>query len=64
MIEEHEVKGNVDLTIGTDKNDIFTTIKIFGWDLWRVFRDEDKNILKIVLKKGNEFRAFAHESHS
>ncbi len=48
--------------IGTDdENEIFTTIKIFGWNLFRVFRDEDKNIIKIVLKRGNYFKEFVPE---
>jgi len=52
------VKGNVELTVNTDDDEIFTTIKIFGWDLWRIFRDEKKNILKIILKKDGIFREF------
>jgi len=45
--------------IGTDdETEIFTTIKIFGWDLFRVFRDVDKNIIKIILKRGNHFKEF------
>lgn len=48
--------------IGTDdENEIFTTIKIFGWDLFRVFRDANKNIIKIVLKRGNYFKEFVPE---
>lgn len=31
---------------------------IYGWDLYRVFRDEDKNIIKIVLEKDGIFREF------
>ena len=39
-------------------------VQLFGWDVFRIFRDSDKNMIKIVLKKGNEFREFSHESHS
>ncbi len=41
-----------------DETEIFATVKIFGWDLFRVFRDADKNIIKIVLKKDNLFLEF------
>lgn len=34
---------------------------IYGWDLYRVFRDEKKNIIKIVLKKDNVFREFSFD---
>jgi hypothetical protein len=34
--------------------------KIFGWDVWRVYRDSKKNILKIVLKNKNRFREFEY----
>jgi len=38
--------------IGTDdENEIFTTIKIFGWDLFRVSRNKNKNIVRLELKK-------------
>ena len=33
---------------------------IYGWELYRVFRDKDKNILKIVLEKDGIFREFNH----
>ena len=46
-----------------DETEIFTTIKIFGWHLFRVFRDSKKNIIKIVLKKGNDFREFTPETN-
>jgi len=41
-----------------DETEIFTTVKIFGWDLFRVFRDAEKNIIKIVLQKDGVFREF------
>jgi len=41
-----------------DETEIFTTIKIFGWDLYRVFRDSNNNIIKIVLKRDNYFKEF------
>jgi len=55
-----DVKGNVELTVNTDEDEIFTTIKIFGWDLWRVFRDDKKEIIKIVLQKDNKFKEFVN----
>lgn len=39
-----------------------TCVKIYDWNVWRVFRDEDKNILKIVLEKDSLFREFSFES--
>ncbi len=35
------------------------TANIYGWELYRVFRDEHKNILKIVLLKDNVFKEFS-----
>ena len=37
---------------------------IYGWDLYRVFRDEKKNIIKIVLEKDNAFREYSFESQA
>ncbi len=34
-----------------DENEIFATVKIFGWDLWRVYRNKNKNITRLELKK-------------
>lgn len=47
-------------TIGEDiyEGKGLPTVKIFGWNVWRVFRDEDKNILKIVLEKDGIFKEF------
>ena len=35
-----------------------TCVKIFDWNVWRVFRDEDKNILKIILEKDGITKEF------
>ena len=59
-IDGIDVKGNVELTVNTDDTEIFTTIKIFGWDLWRVFRDDKKEMIKIILHKDNEFKEFVN----
>ena len=47
-------------TIGEDSYEgkTYPTVKIFGWDVWRVFRDDKKNILKIVLNKDGLFKEF------
>ncbi len=34
------------------------SVKIFDWSVYRVFRDEEKNILKIVLEKDGIFQEF------
>ena len=34
---------------------------IFGWELYRVFRDEKKNIIRIVLVKDNIVREFTFD---
>jgi len=41
-----------------DKGHAYQTVKLFDWDIYRVFRDEDKNILKIILSKNNVFKEF------
>lgn len=38
-----------------------TLVKIYDWNVWRVFRDNSQNILKIVLEKDGLYRAFAFE---
>ncbi len=59
----NELNKEARLVLDHDEDEIFTTIKIFGWDLWRVFKDNKKEIIKIVLKKGNDFREFTHETN-
>ncbi len=36
-------------------------VQIFGWNVWRVFRDEHKNMIKIVLRKGNRTMEFSKD---
>ena len=33
-------------------------VEIFGWAVHRVFRDDKKEMIKIVLHKDNEFKEF------
>ena len=47
-IEMHEI----------DEDRVLLTAKIFGHDIYRVFRDDKSNIIKIILKKGDEFFEF------
>ena len=39
-------------------------VKIFDWNLFRVFRDQKDNIIQIVLEKDSVFREFAFESQA
>ena len=36
----------------------YQTVKLFDWDIYRVFRDVDRKILKIILSKDNIFKEF------
>ena len=38
----------------------FFGVQLFGWDIFRIFRDEDKEMIKIVLHKDNEFKEFTN----
>lgn len=35
---------------GNEETPPFVEVKLFGHDIYRIFRDDKKNILKIVLK--------------
>ena len=51
------MKGNF-LPIDKDDDTPIISVQIFGWDIYRIFRDEDKNIIAIVLMKDGVFREF------
>ncbi len=38
----------------------FFGVQLFGWDIFRIFRDESKEMIKIVLHKDNEFKEFTN----
>ncbi len=59
-IDTNEIPVDIKFECHTnvDEEELYLTAKIFGHDIWRVFRDEKKNIIKIILKKGNEFVEF------
>jgi len=43
-----------------DEDPPFFGVQLFGWDIFRIFRDENKEMIKIVLHKGNEFKEFTN----
>lgn len=38
--------------------------QIFGWEIYMVFRDEEKNIIKIILHKNGIFKSFVHDGET
>ena len=46
-------------TFGDNTTAIKILPKIFGWNIYRVFRDADKNILKIILEKDGIYKEFS-----
>lgn len=44
------------------ERDELLSIKIYGWELYRVFRDEQKNILKMVFTKDGVFMELLNQN--
>lgn len=42
--------------------DEFVTVKIFGHNIHRIFRDDKKNIICIVLEKDGVYREFKYDN--
>lgn len=53
-----ELDKEAKLVLDHDEDEIFTTIKIFGWNLFRVFRDSKGEMICIVLEKDGLFKEF------
>ncbi len=40
------------------------SVKIYDWNVYRIFRDSNENILKIILEKDNAFREYCFEGQA
>jgi len=60
-ITEKEITPTIGASLYNPTNVENMSVNIFGWELYRVFRDEKKNIIRIVLVKDNIVREFTFD---